>query len=52
LFRKARVDAAIPKQHLSALDYDRYRVSRCAPSAISPAPAERRRRERRRDAPS
>ncbi|MBL0029857.1 MAG: HlyD family efflux transporter periplasmic adaptor subunit [Rhodanobacteraceae bacterium] len=24
LFRKARVDAAIPKQHLSALDYDRY----------------------------
>lgn len=24
LYRKAKVDAAIPKQHLSALDYDRY----------------------------
>ena len=24
LYRKAQVDAAIPKQHLSALDYDRY----------------------------
>lgn len=28
LFRKAEVDAAIPKQHLSALDYDRYQGER------------------------